>query len=384
MRQRKGRHAVFGLGVAALVFLVLAMAGRVRADIDLWPLYQKDNEGTIILYPFYVHEGKFLMMFPLFYRTDEGKDYHFVWPLVKVSEGGLTRAAPLWFSGEEDEYTLFPIIRQTPDYTFWMAPPMYFAKDGDFEAIFPLYVKTRDHTFIAPTIFKTYEQGELKRFQAVPLFDYRRDEGDSREFSTLPVWVWSNDKGETVPLYLAGRKWGGDVNRSHFAPVYYRRKSQDESRLWIMPYYQKRAPLDRVTSLLPLFWKERFKDERILWAFPYFEKESPRVTRRMVPGLFDREKSLSEKTGETRKKLAIFSDLYLREETRSSSGMLLERNRQFLIFSDERERDGGRIFRLLGIPVMERVEGKPPQDQESPSKPPLEARAHPVTKASTN
>jgi hypothetical protein len=411
-----GRGRSLVAGAIASLALLLAMPGRARADTDLWPLFQKDDEGTVVMYPFYVHEGKFLMVFPLYYRTNEGKDQHFIWPLVKVSEGRVSRAAPLWFSGDEDEYTLFPIIRQTPAYTFWMTPPMYFAKDGDFKAVFPLYVKTRDHLFIAPTIFKTYKNGELKRFLGVPLFDYKREDDGSKELSVFPVGF----KEDELDLhYLVGRRWGGSVSKAYFLPAYYHEQGVGESKLWVLPYYhekgpdrewrfvppvfskghkhktdttylwtllyyQRRGPDDRVTSVLPFFWKEQLKDDRTLWAFPYLEEESPNGSQRSVPGLFDKERWRVEETGEITKKLSIASELYLREETRSSGGRLLERNRRFLIFSDERDREGGRTFKLLGIPVMERVEGEPAKKEEEQPAPPLEARGIPNAEIAPN
>ena len=109
----------------SLVLALALISLSARAfSIDAWPLLEKTPKSTTVLYPFYVHEGKFLMLFPAYYRTNEGRDQHFVWPLVKTSDGRLTRVAPVWFSGNEKEYVLFPLIWQNEESTFWSVPPL--------------------------------------------------------------------------------------------------------------------------------------------------------------------------------------------------------------------------------------------------------------------
>ena len=95
------------VSIIAFLISILAFPRVSRADVDLWPLLETSEDSTTVLYPSYVHESEFLMVFPFFYRTNEGQDYHYLWPLIKVAEGRLTRAAPFWFNSEEDEYTPF-------------------------------------------------------------------------------------------------------------------------------------------------------------------------------------------------------------------------------------------------------------------------------------
>jgi hypothetical protein len=45
-----------------------------------------------------------------------------------------------------------------------------------------------------------------------------------------------------------------------------------------------------------------------------------------------------------------------RSQTRAADGRLLERHRRFAIFSDQQGRSGSRTFRVLGIPIVERMQ----------------------------
>jgi hypothetical protein len=88
---------------------MLAGARPARADVDLWPLFETSERGTSVLYPLYVKEGPYVLVFPAYARTSEGRDHHVFWPLVKVSEGRLERVAPLWFANRQGDYTLCPV-----------------------------------------------------------------------------------------------------------------------------------------------------------------------------------------------------------------------------------------------------------------------------------
>ncbi len=136
------------LVIASVILLIMAVSARpAKCDINAWPFLEVTDETTTVLYPFYVNEEDFKMMFPLYYNTDNGKDHHLVWPFFKISEGRLTRVAPFWFSEKEESYTFFPFIRRTPGYTLWSIPPAYFDHDSDFFAIFPLYMTNSTKKF---------------------------------------------------------------------------------------------------------------------------------------------------------------------------------------------------------------------------------------------
>ena len=125
--------------LAAMVFAATA-PGAARADVDLWPLYESSDDSLTVMYPLFVKERDFQMMFPFYYRTNEGKDHHVLWPLVKVSqEQGLVRLAPIYFVGEESEVTVFPFYHRSPDRTITLLPPRYVTRDDDFEVIVPVY-----------------------------------------------------------------------------------------------------------------------------------------------------------------------------------------------------------------------------------------------------
>lgn len=127
---------------AALLAAVFTLPGSARADVDLWPLFEKSPERTTILYPLFVKEGEFTMIFPFYYRTDSGRDQHYLWPIAKVSEGRLERLAPVWFSDEAGEFTLFPLISRDERGTTTLIPPMYTRHDGSQRTVVPFYSRS--------------------------------------------------------------------------------------------------------------------------------------------------------------------------------------------------------------------------------------------------
>lgn len=130
-------------GATALSMLCM-VPGPAAADVDLWPLFEKTDDSLTVLYPFWVQEKSFHMVLPFYYRTNEGRDQHVLWPLFKFSGGrGLVRAAPLYFGGESDgEYTLFPFYQHTAEHTITLIPPRYTTADDQVEVIFPVYAYT--------------------------------------------------------------------------------------------------------------------------------------------------------------------------------------------------------------------------------------------------
>ena len=75
------------LWVLLAALWLVTPARTSHADIDLWPLLEISDDSTTVLYPLFVHEGPFMMIFPLYYRTNEGSDHHLAWPFFKISEG---------------------------------------------------------------------------------------------------------------------------------------------------------------------------------------------------------------------------------------------------------------------------------------------------------
>jgi len=153
-------------GAAALTALLLA-PGPAAADVDLWPLFEKTDDSLTVLYPFWVQEKSFQMVLPFYYRTNEGRDQHVLWPLVKVSrDRGLVRAAPIYVSGEDEgELTLFPLYRHTDEYTVTLIPPRYTTHDDRVEIIFPFYAHTSEtlasggETEAMNVLWPLYERG---------------------------------------------------------------------------------------------------------------------------------------------------------------------------------------------------------------------------------
>jgi hypothetical protein len=72
--------------VSLSLLLSVCAAAEARADVDLWPFLELSDRQTTVMYPFYVHEGDFMMVFPAYYRTNEGHDHHVLWPLAKHLE----------------------------------------------------------------------------------------------------------------------------------------------------------------------------------------------------------------------------------------------------------------------------------------------------------
>jgi len=130
---------------AATLAALLTVPAVASADVDLWPLFEKTEDSLTVLYPFYVKEKSFRMVLPFYYRTNEGRDHHVLWPLFKVSDGRVVRAAPIYYSGEDQaELTIFPLYKRTKDYTLTLIPPRYTTQDDRAEIVFPLYAWTSE------------------------------------------------------------------------------------------------------------------------------------------------------------------------------------------------------------------------------------------------
>jgi hypothetical protein len=191
-------------GAALLTGLCLS-PGRASADVDLWPLFEKTDDSLTVLYPFWVQEKSFHMVLPFYYRTNEGRDQHVLWPLFKFSEDrGLVRAAPVYYGGEEaGEFTLFPLYQHTAEHTITLIPPRYTTADDQVEIIFPVYAYTsetnaaNERTESLNLFWPLYERSvaraangqtteQSRRFL---LFSDERDAQGRRTFSVLGIPV---------------------------------------------------------------------------------------------------------------------------------------------------------------------------------------------------
>lgn len=350
----KGR----GICRPLVVGLLLLAPCAARADVDLWPLVEVAPESTTVLYPLYVHEGRFLMVCPLYYRTNEGRDHHVLWPLFKLADGRVARVVPFWFSGQDSEATIFPFIRQTPDYTLWFVPPMYFRKDGAFTAVFPFFIKTATARYVFPNLYWEVERDRLSHLSVFPLYS-RSVFTDGSAFNVLYLFGRSaNQAGSeswALPFYY--RRTDARDHLLWALPFYYRHTDDRDDRLWAFPYYRHTSPGRSTQWALPFFMRKQTPEARTFWLLPFLRSASPTRTKTAFYPLFrvstERQDTESAPAAETRQSLWVLWPLYSRQEVADAGGKLVERYRRFLVFSDRLDRNGVRTLRLFGVPVSE-------------------------------
>ena len=128
----------------SMMILFLCINGapeNAHAEVHLWPLFESTETSTTILYPFYVQEKDFTMVFPFYYGAREGNEQHFLWPLVKIADGRLARVTPIWFSEREGSFFLFPLVMKKDDRFLSVFPPIYYEKGTNTLAVMPLFSK---------------------------------------------------------------------------------------------------------------------------------------------------------------------------------------------------------------------------------------------------
>ena len=256
-------------GRIALSALCLALvASPAHAEIDLWPLLEIDEDTTTIAYPFYVKDGDFMMVFPFYTRTNEARDHHVLWPLFKVSEGRVVRVAPFYFGGHEGEYTLFPLIRQTQDYTLWSLPPTYISKSSNLKLVFPFYLRADDVRLVFPNLYADTSGGRVNAIGSAGLFDYSRD-GEVRSVYSL--------------LWLVGNKWGGHTSRHYIVPFFWKESSPDASMLWLAPYHRSQSPDHTTTAVYPFYRQTETADATQFWLLPYYSEQGRDVLELISP-----------------------------------------------------------------------------------------------------
>jgi hypothetical protein len=293
-------------GAAALVAIALLIAAvpRSQADVNLWPLLELSEDETTVLYPLFVNEPRFQMIFPFYYKANESRDTHLLWPLIKFHDGKLQRAAPFYFRDNEN-YTFFPVIRQTEAYTMWFIPPMYFDKDGDFSAIVPIYIASQHAKFLFPnTYWHRDSEGEVDNWCFWPIATHDTRDGD-----------------DYMRVLNYARSTNADKEWSTFFPLYFKGKSADEEETWMLPYYSFESERQSTRCLFPLFHgsNETFAN------------------------------------GQSRRTRNVLWPLYHLEEERDAQGKVTSRDRRFLIFSDTRTQFR-RTMRVFGIPISERIQ----------------------------
>ncbi|MEN6627509.1 MAG: hypothetical protein ABFD69_14895 [Candidatus Sumerlaeia bacterium] len=309
-------HFFRALAAFALLAMFAALPTRARA-LDLWPLAEFTDERTMILYPFYVHEGDFIMAFPFYYRTNQGHDTHLLWPMVKLRDGRLTRLVPVWLSSDSGTFTIIPLMHQTPEYTMWTVPPIYTRTDGKFIGVFPFFARSPNMMFVAPDFYMKKTQGETY-WTVWPFCFYDRDP------SGVNVWAF--------PFFMSSR-------------------SGSDSSLWCFPVYRTESPGQTETLVFPLYYNRHEKtaggESRDFWLFPWVCGDSPTESYSGLLPVYYASKNTSS-SGETEHRFNLLWPLYHRERV-ERAGAEISYYRRFLVFSDAKERDGTREFGFLGI-----------------------------------
>jgi hypothetical protein len=286
---------------ALFALLSLGFASPARADVDLWPLLEVDHDTTTVLYPFYVHEGDFLMVFPVYYRTDEGHEHHVLWPLFKMRDGRVTRVAPIWYSSDPNKFWIFPLAYHDAKSTFLLVPPACFRGD-ELQAVLPLYVRSKspdsDWLVVGPRLFGWHQTPDADHVFAGVLFDHVSRPNGSWDTSLVPI-AWA---------------FGGPDRRGLLVP----------------PAYFERSSGRDVSAVLPLLWSSKTPDESHLWLAGYWRAHTPDSDSLAMYPFFST-KTSHQDTSE----LSILWPIYNRKQTVDQNGDVTRRHRRFLAFADD-------------------------------------------------
>lgn len=303
------------LALASSAALVFSPARAHAAEFDAWPLAEFSDDRTVVLYPFYVHEGNFMMAFPLYYRTNQGRDHHVVWPIAKFSGGRLKRFAPFWFSSDQDNFALLPLIYQNPDYTIWTIPPIYTRHDGKFTGVYPFFAKSPDMLFIAPYYQKTtpvetvrnlwplyfhnsnaasrsdlllpfyYHSGDAKTDSTWLLPYYSSRSGDSFDWTIFPLMFGSASPAKSsfhMPLIVEyNRETNHGKTAVNVMSLPYQYKHDGDNIEWsLIPLMMReKSPQKSGFTILPIYsYDEDFtadgKSNLSVYAFPYYQSRT--------------------------------------------------------------------------------------------------------------
>ena len=331
-------------GMIAVIGTMFFGSSMLKADIDAWPLLEVDKDSTTVCYPFYTHDGDFTMILNLYAKTNHGKDTHIFWPFVKFSDGRLVRVVPFWFSENADEFFLFPLIRETKDYTFWSIPPVYASKDGSYTAVYPFYVKTDSSLFVFPDVYME-EYSSRKSTYVFPFYKYSYDKNSDNHFE----FRFMNYIREVN---------GSNKDYTAFFPFYEHTLRNDGRResMMLFPYlykYDERRELTRHT-VLPFYSTQKSKSEDYTWCLNYYSKKTKRSDELKFYPFFGIE---HEKMYGGRKKedFWVMWPFYSKETVTDKTGEVVSSKKRFLIFSNDKEEDGTRTFSILGFVIREKV-----------------------------
>ena len=326
---------ILAMVLTALLWLV---PGVGRSAIDLWPLLVTGDDELTILYPLYVQEGKFRMHFPFYYRTNEGQDHHVMWPLVKFSEGRLHRVAPIWFSAEEGTYTFLPFIHRDPEQMMTLLPPMYTRQDGSLRAILPLYARTPTDLYAFPGYYRLRRPGEPEVDGVYGLYKRSHSLTETKASALLYSYYYKKtpDSSSFVVGYLYWNMQDPSEKLRMLLPLAVRYETGEQRHLFIFPYYQNRGPDTTATYFMGVIGRTRSKELDRDYFFPFFTQSRWRSTTNTTS-------------------THILWPVYARREETNQAGELVAQRRRFLFFIDDLERDGTRVFSILGLPVMERT-----------------------------
>lgn len=305
--KRSVRTVLLKIALFALIFGMPTVSSAQAAD--LWPLYENGKDSATVMYPFYVREGKFLMVFPFYYQTNQGRDKHFLWPIVKMSDGQPKRIVPFWFSNQ-DSFTLFPIIHQNQEAVTWFVPPVYVKKDRSFSTVFPFYAKGKNTLFIFPS----YYHSKNDYSETLNLFPF---------YSSTAASAFK----EKNAFLLFNKRETSNMTSTAVIPLYKKDKSKDGGYegFWSLIYERVRSKDQVKTSFFPFFSTE--------WAISKVKDEKQKTTRTEILG-----------------------PLYSNKAVRNELGAILERERNFLIFSDVLNGRGERSLKILGTVIAERIQ----------------------------
>jgi hypothetical protein len=242
---------------------------------------------------------------------------------VKVSDGRLSRVAPVWFSGDSDHYTLFPFISRDPQGTLLLLPPAYISHDESMVAFLPAYVRARskdsDRTWILWRGFERDANATGTDYAAAFLFDWG-SHGSKWHASMFPfLWFW-DDGFVAFNVYRMGNDSDG------------------------------------LAGAFPFLHDSWSPDGKFLWCSGYvhYEATNGSHSTALFP-LFSSSLAMYSKTSSTDLELGWPLSAYHRIETTNAKGDLVRRYRRWLLFSDELA-DRERTFSILGIAVSHESE----------------------------
>lgn len=312
--QKRTRSAasVVGGWFYLLVVIVMFMGGMFQVnaeeknkeyDLDMWPFLKLSEDHNVVCWPVYEQDGAFKMIFPFYYKTNQGRESHVFWPIVKFKDGHLERVMPFWFN-HDDSFVCLPFLIQNKKMTLWTVPPVYIENDSDFTAAIPFYLKNKNQQFIFPNIYLA----------------------DKKEYSETALWpIYSNvdSRHDAIPnsfkLLPYKKSWSEKTGYNYQAvyPFYKHEKDPENSSnsLQIGNYFSGKDRASSYKTIFPFYSTgENFADESsYTWFANYFSKDNPKKLEATVFPFSHYEKN--KVTGEGK----LWCLNYIRKSTTDSS-----------------------------------------------------------------